>query len=138
VWPNWSQADGAPIKSTMRSALSRSTFACNPPSNMIRVVLAALSAVVGILASPVADAQGGDLTRRADTPNFYFVTTSSDSSSSLKPVLFDSSLSPNYAATLTGTGPPIQFFFESGESWCFSPALNSIVKWRAGLPDHDP
>ncbi len=80
---------------------------------MIRIALAALFAVAAVVATPVADAQGAHLTTRADTPNFYFVTTSSDPAFSLKPLRFDGG---GFTASLTGGGDPIQFFFEGGES----------------------
>jgi hypothetical protein len=80
---------------------------------MFRTSLVALFAAVGVLATPVADAQGAALTRRADTPNFYFVTTSSDPAYSLKPLRFDSD---GHTASLTGSGDPVQFYFEGGES----------------------
>lgn len=79
---------------------------------MLRITLAALFAVAGVVATPVADSQGSHLTARADTPNFYFVTTSSDPAYSLKPLRFDDSGS---TASLTG-GDPIQFYFDGGES----------------------
>ena len=81
---------------------------------MIRIFPTALLAVVGVVATPVADAhaQGADLTRRADTPNFYFVTTSSNPAFSLKPLRPGSGAS----AVLTGQGDPIQFFLENGEA----------------------
>jgi len=80
---------------------------------MINIFLVALFAVAGIVATPMVDVQGADLMRRADTPNFYFVTTSLVPASLLKPVRFDGSRT---GATLTGTGDPVQFFFEGGES----------------------
>ena len=80
---------------------------------MLRITLAALFAVAGIVASPVPEPQGSHLTARADTPNFYFVTTSSDPAFSLKPLRFDSAGS---SASLTGSGEPLQFFLEGGES----------------------
>jgi hypothetical protein len=80
---------------------------------MIKIFLAAVAAAVAVVANPVVGAQGADLTRRADTPNFYFVTTSSDSNYHLKPLRFDGN---RYAATLNGDGAPIQFYFEGGAS----------------------
>lgn len=80
---------------------------------MLRITLAALFAVAGILANPIADAEGVQLTARADTPNFYLVTTSSDPAYSLKPLKFNDS---GFTASPIGTGDPIQFFFDGGES----------------------
>lgn len=80
---------------------------------MIRITLAALFAIAGTIATPVPEPQGAHLAARADTPNFYFVTTSSDPAFSLKPLRFDSAGS---SATLTGSADPLQFFLEGGES----------------------
>jgi len=87
---------------------------------MIKIALAALFAVASVVATPVADSQGAHLTARADTPNFYFVTTSSDPAYSLKPLRFADS---GFTASLTGSGDPIQFYFDGGESEC------SILPW---------
>jgi len=80
---------------------------------MLTISLAALFAVASVIATPVADAQAAHLVRRADTPNFYLVTTSSDPAYSLKPLRFESS---DFTASLTSGGDPIQFYFEGGES----------------------
>jgi hypothetical protein len=80
---------------------------------MIKIALAALFTIAGVIATPIADSQGAHLTARADTPNFYFVTTSSDPAYSLKPLRFGDSGS---TASLTGSGDPIQFYLEGGES----------------------
>ena len=80
---------------------------------MIRITLAALFAVASVIATPIADAEAVHLTARADTPNFYLVTTSSDPAYSLKPLKFNDN---GFTASPTGTGDPIQFYFDGGES----------------------